>query len=127
VPEARWRPVPKGAVNTPFRLETDGDYVLRTNVYGKTVDDEKLKITWSADGKALTTVEVEASSERKPQMVRFPVKLEPGEHRFAVKLENPSPGAEELATGTGGRRGQKQSQRNGEKPPPATLPADIRV
>lgn len=125
VPADRFRPLPKGALNTPFRLATDGEYVLRTQLYAKNVDDEKAKATLLVDGKELTTVEVTGTKE-KPQTIRYTLKLEPGEHRFAVALANPSEGAEELDVGNGGRRAFKNAQRKGEKPEPAKVEGNFR-
>lgn len=91
VPQTRFRPLTKGALNTPFRLGLDGAYTLRTRVYGSNAGDEVVKAAWTVDGKQVATFEVAATAtEKQPAVFEHPLTLEPGEHRFAVTLLNPS-------------------------------------
>lgn len=91
VPQSRFRPLTKGNLNTPFRLGLDGAYVLRTRVYGTNGGEEGVKAAWLVDGKQVATFDVPASAtEKQPATFEHPLTLEPGEHRFAVALLNPT-------------------------------------
>jgi len=118
VPTSRFRPVPKGAVNTPFRMSLDGDYVIRARVYAKQTDGEKVKATLLLDGKELSTHEITATDERKAQVIEHKLHLDPREYRFAVQIANPSPNAQELDVGSGRfRRGRGEENVEEARPP----------
>ncbi|HEX8916239.1 MAG TPA: DUF1592 domain-containing protein, partial [Humisphaera sp.] len=131
VPDARFRPVPKGAVNTPFRASADGDYVLKTKVYGKrAADGQPVRVTLLMDGKELLTQDVPGTDEKSAKVIEHPMKLEAGEHRFAVQIANPSEGATELDVSGGGGSRRRGGGDNGNAPAtkPATKPAgDVRT
>jgi hypothetical protein len=91
VPQTRFRPLVKGNLNTPFRLGIDGAYVLRTRVFGTNAGTEPVKAAWTVDGKEIATFEVPlTATEKAPATFERPLTLEPGEHRFAVTLLNPT-------------------------------------
>ncbi|WP_241180042.1 DUF1592 domain-containing protein [Humisphaera borealis] len=117
VPTTKFRPVTKGAVNTPFRLSNDGDYVFRTRVYARTTDGEPVKATLLLDGKELSTHEVTGKDEKSAKIIEHRLHLEPREYRFAVQIANPSPGAEELDIGNGRSARGKIEDKSGEARP----------
>jgi cysteine synthase len=91
VPQTRFRPLTGGNLNTPFRLGLDGDYVLRTRVYGSNGGEEGIKAAWLVDGKQIATFDVpKTATEKQPATIEHKLQLEPGEHRFAVTLLNPT-------------------------------------
>jgi mono/diheme cytochrome c family protein len=89
----RWRNLSAAAdaLQTPWRLTIDGDYILRARAYGQSPDKEPVRMALVADGKELKTFEVKAT-EKDPAVYEAPVKLAAGEHRMAVRLLNPAKG-----------------------------------
>lgn len=91
VPQTRFRPLTKGTLNTPFRLGLDGAYILRTRVFGQNAGDEPVKGACLVDGTQVATFTVPATAtEKQPFTFEHPLTLEPGEHRFAITLLNPT-------------------------------------
>lgn len=118
VPTTRFRPIPKGFIHTPFRMSLDGDYVFRARVYAKQTDGEKVKASLLIDGNPVSTFEIWATDDRKSQVIEHKLKLDAKEYRFGVKIENPSPNAEELDVGGGRSPRGRTDDKTGEVRPP---------
>src|SRR5208282_92763 len=74
---------------TPHRVGMDGDYLIRTRVYAKTVGEEPVKIALMLDGKEVKQFEVKASEEKSAERLEVSVPIAPGDYRIAVALLNP--------------------------------------
>jgi len=85
----RFRPVTKGALNTPQRANMDGDYTIRTRVYAKQAGDEPVRAALLVGGKEIKQFAIQATEEKKAERLEVELPLPPGEHRIAVALLNP--------------------------------------
>ena len=85
----RFRPVTKGALNTPQRANMDGDYYVRTRVYAKQAGDEPVKAALLVDGKEIKQFTIKATEEKKAERLEVELPLPAGDHRIAVALLNP--------------------------------------
>jgi len=86
-----FRPLDKrgNQLNTPYRLGLEGDYLFRFRAFAKLIDNEPVKVAVLNGDKELKRFEITAP-ENKPQVFEVPVRLGVGDHRFFVKLLNPS-------------------------------------
>lgn len=89
VPQTRFRPVTKGNLHTPERVGMDGEYIIRSRVYAKTVGDEPVRIALLLDGKEIKQFEVKATEEKAAERLEASTTVAPGDHRIAVSLLNP--------------------------------------
>ncbi len=89
---ARWRPLTKGNLNTPYSLSLSGDYTLKIRCYTKNSGDEPVKIAVQLDGDDVKQFEVKATDEKSPETVVLPIFLPDGKLRIAVQLLNPTEG-----------------------------------
>ncbi len=92
VPKTKFRPVTqggqKGALNTPFGLTLEGEYIFKVRCYAKQAGDEPVKITLLLNGKEIKTFEVKSTDEKKPETFEVPLTLPAGTQRGAVQLLN---------------------------------------
>lgn len=89
---ARWRPLTKGNLNTPYSLTLAGDYVFKVRCYTKNSGDEPVKIAVQLDGDEVKQFEVKATDEKTPETIELPIYLPSGKLRIAVQLLNPTEG-----------------------------------
>lgn len=89
---ARWRPLTKGNLNTPYSLTLAGDYVFKVRCYIKNSGDEPVKISVQLDGDEVKQFEVKATDEKTPETIELPIYLPSGKLRIAVQLLNPTEG-----------------------------------
>jgi hypothetical protein len=87
----KFRPVdPKShSLNTPYKLSLAGEYTFRAKVYATLSDMEPAKVAILNGDKQIQTFEVSAAKE-KPQTLEVKLTLPKGDHRFFVKLLNPT-------------------------------------
>jgi hypothetical protein len=91
--DIRWRPLdPRGNIlHTPYRLTLEGEYFFRVRAWARRPDNEPVRIAILNGMKELKRFEVMAP-EKTPTTLEVKVNLPPGDHRFFVKLLNPSAG-----------------------------------
>jgi hypothetical protein len=88
---SRWRPLDArgNQLHTPYRITLPGEYFFRVRCYARQSDKEPVRVA-VLDGKTeLKHFEVTAP-EKKPVVLELKVDLQKGDHRFFVKLLNPS-------------------------------------
>jgi len=79
----------KGRVHSLYNLTLDGDYRIRTRVYGLQVGDEPPKFTFTAEDKEYGSFEVKADSDKKPESFTSQTfQLKAGQRRVAVEFTN---------------------------------------
>jgi mono/diheme cytochrome c family protein len=89
-----FRSVDKGELFTSHKLSTDGDYYIKSRVYGLVPEDaEPVKAALVIDGKEVATFEV-SGTEKKPQVLEHKIRRDPGEMWVAVRILNPSKAGE---------------------------------
>src|SRR5262245_7467228 len=76
-------------LHTPYKLSMEGEYVWRARVWAKMTDKEPVKVAVLNNGKELKQFSV-AAPEKAPTTIEVKTVLPAGEHRFFVKLLNPS-------------------------------------
>jgi hypothetical protein len=89
--EYKWRPLDlRGNVlHTPYRVSLGGEFFFRIRCWAQRPDSEPVRVA-ILDGKTeLKRFEVTAP-EKKPATLEVKLNLSEGEHRFFVKLLNPS-------------------------------------
>ena len=89
--EFKFRPLDKrgNQLNTPYKLGLEGEYLFRFRAFAKQTDGEPVKVAVLNGDKELKRFEITAP-EKKPEVFEVPVRLGVGDHRFFVKLLNPS-------------------------------------
>jgi mono/diheme cytochrome c family protein len=87
----KFRPLDKrgNMLHTPYKLGMEGEYVWRARVWAKLTDKEPVKVAVLNGTKELKRFEVTAA-EKTPTEIEVKTTLTAGEHRFFVKLLNPS-------------------------------------
>jgi hypothetical protein len=90
----RWRPLDSrgNMLHTPYRITLSGEYVFRVRAHARRPDNEPVRIAVLDGRTELKRFEVTTTDSRKPDTLEVKVNLKPGEHRFFVKLLNPTPG-----------------------------------
>jgi hypothetical protein len=91
-PEAMFhRPLDKrgNMLHTSYRLGLPGEYTFRFRGWAKMTDKEPVKVAVFLGDRQLKTFEV-TSHQKAPSNHEVKVELTPGDHRFYVKLLNPS-------------------------------------
>ncbi len=91
--DIRHRPLDKrgNMLHTPYRLGLAGDYTFRFRAYAKRPDAEPVKVAVFLNDKEVKRFDV-TTPEKKPENFEVKLAIEPGEHRFYVKLLNPEGG-----------------------------------
>ncbi|MBL8799452.1 MAG: DUF1592 domain-containing protein [Planctomycetia bacterium] len=90
VPQDRFRPVgPKDRpLSVEYKLSNDGEYTIRSRVYGQPNGDDPVQAALMVDGKELKTFEIKATQEKGAQRLEFKVHLEPGARRIGIACIN---------------------------------------
>jgi hypothetical protein len=87
----KWRPLDArgNMLHTPYRITLPGEYVFRVRAYARQSDNEPVRVA-VLDGKTeLKRFDVTAPAN-KPVVLEVKIDLSKGDHRFFVKLLNPS-------------------------------------
>jgi hypothetical protein len=92
VPQSRFRPLVKGNLSTRVTFSSDGQYVMRVRAYAPQVDEEPVRIALLMDGKEFETFDPTGADEKHAATYEAKFSAEPGEHRFAVSIQNPADG-----------------------------------
>jgi hypothetical protein len=89
----KWRPLDsrRHFLHTPYRLTQGGEFVFRVRAYARQTDNEPVRIAVLNGRNELKRFEVTAS-EKQPVSLEVKVNLPAGDHRFFVKILNPTDG-----------------------------------
>jgi hypothetical protein len=89
----KWRPLDPGRhlLHTPWRVSQGGEFFFRVRAYARLTDQEPVRIAVVRSGTELKRFDVTAP-EKKPVTLEVKVELPPGNHRFYVKILNPTQG-----------------------------------
>jgi hypothetical protein len=89
----RWRPLDArgNLLHTPYRLGLEGEYFFRVRAWARRTDSEPVRVAVLDGEKELKRFDVTAT-EKQPTTLEVKVNLPVGDHRFYVKLLNPSGG-----------------------------------
>ena len=102
---SRWRPLTKGQLHTPYRLNPAGEYTFRFRAYGRLEEvaggdrppdappGEAPRVAVLSGSKEVKKFQITAT-EKTPETYEVVLNLAAGDHRLAVELLNPSTGTQ---------------------------------
>jgi hypothetical protein len=90
VSQAKFRPIgPKDQpLSVAHKLSNDGEYTIRSRVYGQPNGETPVRAALLVDGKELKTFEIKATEEKGAIRLEVKVPLDPGNHRIAIACTN---------------------------------------
>ncbi len=89
----KWRPLDpeRHLLHTPWRISQGGEFFFRVRAWARQTDNEPVRIAVLRGSTELKRFDVTAP-EKKPITLEVKVELPPGNHRFYVKILNPTKG-----------------------------------
>jgi mono/diheme cytochrome c family protein len=87
--ELHWRPLTKGFLHTPYRLNQPGQYTFRFRAHGRPDGGESPKVAVLSGSKEIKKLEI-AAPEKTPEIYEAVLEMPAGDHRLFASLLNPS-------------------------------------